>query len=114
MDYVSRQNKAGIKRLWPQLKNTRDGYGQAFQRKFGRLNRKDITEDRKKVFHSLRHNFSNSLKQNRAQVEIISELLGHSHGSITLERYGKRYTSENKLETLNKLDYGIDFLKILS
>lgn len=114
MGYVSKQKKSGSDRLWPQLKHRRDGYGQSFQRKFARLNRHLITANPKKVFHSFRHNFSNNLKQNRAQVEIISELMGHSLGSITLERYGKRYSSENKLDTVNKLDYGVDFLKLLS
>lgn len=94
-------------RLWPNLKKGRDGYSDAFGKWFQRFNRKVITEDRKKVFHSLRHNFTDSLKQAGVQEQLIGELVGHSSGSITMERYGKAYQPKVLLEALERLEYRI-------
>ena len=39
--------------------------------------------------------------------EVISELLGHSHGSITLDRYGKAYTLETLKDVVDILEYPV-------
>jgi integrase len=89
-------------RLWGNLKAHQ--FGQWFQR----FNRKRITTNPKKVFHSFRHSFINSLKQRQVPEDVIKELAGHSLGSITLGRYGKRYEPGILLDALQKIEYGIE------
>lgn len=57
--------------------------------------KKDITrilEDTQgKSLYSLRHSFATNLIANGVQPEIVSELMGHSHNSMTMNRYVKGY-----------------------
>jgi integrase len=82
-----------------------DGYGSAYGKVFQRFNRKYITSDPLKTFHSLRHSFSDTLKQKGVNEVMISELLGHSNDSITTGRYGKRFQPQIMLESLCRIDY---------
>ena len=70
----------------------------------------------KKNFHSIRHTVIDHLKQKLVDISFINELVGHSHGNIDLDRYGKGY----KMDTIynkcvKKIHYetshkrGIDF-----
>ena len=70
----------------------------------------------KKNFHSIRHTVVDHLKQRLVDISFINELVGHHHGNIDLDRYGKGYTSDiiyNKC--VKKINYetshtrGIDF-----
>ncbi len=73
----------------------------------------------KKNFHSLRHTVIDHLKQKGVEVSFINELVGHHHGNIDLDRYGKGYNSDiiyNKC--VKKIHYetshtrGIDFMSL--
>lgn len=88
-DYVAAIRKLNYPRLWMNLSHREDSYGKKFSAFYQRLNRKHVTDNPRKVFHSFRHGFANALKQNAVRSEVIAELLGHAHGSITLDRYGK-------------------------
>jgi len=88
-NYVAAIRKLNYPRLWMNLSSREDNYGKKFSSFYQRLNRKYVTDNPRKVFHSFRHGFANALKQNAVRSEIIAELLGHAHGSITLDRYGK-------------------------
>jgi len=81
-------------RLWPNIQKGRDGYAHLFGKWYQRFNRSSITNDRKKVFHSFRHNFTDGLKQAGVQNQVIAELVGHTTGSITAERYGKKFKAQ--------------------
>ena len=48
-------------------------------------------KSKRKTFHSIRHTCSNHLKQKGIPTDFIQELLGHTTGKITLERYGEGY-----------------------
>jgi integrase len=70
----------------------------------------------KKNFHSIRHTVVDHLKQKLVDISFINELVGHHHGNIDLDRYGKGYTTDiiyNKC--VKKINYetshtrGIDF-----
>ena len=74
----------------------------------------------KKNFHSIRHTVVDHLKQKGVEVSFINELVGHHHGNIDLDRYGKGYNSDiiyNKC--VKKIHYetshtrGIDFKSLL-
>jgi len=48
----------------------------------------------KKNFHSIRHTVVDHLKQKLVDISFINELVGHHHGNIDLDRYGKGYTTD--------------------
>jgi len=103
------------KHLWGKLKyNEKNGYAHLFQKWYQRLNRREITQDDRKTFHSFRHTFTNCLKQKGVDGQLISEIVGHSTGNITMERYGKSYKPQIMLEAMNKLDYGFDVKEALT
>lgn len=109
-----RRRKTSDTRLWGTLGyKEKYGYSHDFQKFFSRFNRAYVTDDEKKVFHSLRHNFTNNLKQQGIAESIIAELVGHSIRSMTFSRYGKEFNPGLLLDTLQKLDYGIDIFAIL-
>jgi integrase len=73
----------------------------------------------KKNFHSIRHTVVDHLKQRLVDISFINELVGHHHGNIDLDRYGKGYTPDiiyNKC--VKKINYetshtrGIDFMSL--
>lgn len=100
------KKKGGQKRLWPNLKRREsDGYCCAIGQWYQRFNRKHVTTDPLKTFHSLRHTFADTLKQQGVQEALISELMGHANDSITTGRYGKRYRPQILLEVVTNLRY---------
>lgn len=108
LDYVERGRAGGRPRLWMNLQRREaDGYGSAYGKVFQRFNRKHITTDTQKTFHSFRHAFADTLKQLGEQESLIAELMGHANGSITTGRYGKRYQPQILLEAIRKLEFGI-------
>lgn len=105
IDEVRSQNR---ERLWSKLTKKRDGYSQDFGKWYQRFNRRYVTDNPKRVFHSFRHSLADRLKQAGVQETLIAEILGHSIESVTMGRYGKRYQPKVLLEALMQLDYGVD------
>ncbi|HCG24994.1 MAG TPA: hypothetical protein DE060_07755 [Lentisphaeria bacterium] len=109
-----RTKQPGANRLWFTLEyKEKYGYAHDFQKFFGRFNRKNVTADEKKVFHSFRHNFTNNLKQQGVQESMVAELVGHTVNSMTFSRYGKDFNPAILLENIKKLDHGFDMFEIL-
>lgn len=106
-DYVEGRVATGAVKLWENLKPNKYGYwGKGLGNWYGRFNRKYVTKDPKKVFHSFRHLVADTLKQAGVTESVIAEILGHSNSkSITMGRYGKRYRPAVLLEVLEKLEY---------
>ena len=52
----------------------------------------NFKDKQKKSLYSLRHSIATELIQREADSNIVSELLGHSHSSMTLSRYSKGYS----------------------
>jgi integrase len=102
MKHVGSLKEASAERLWPNLARRRDGYGHTFSQWFQRFNRANITDDPRKVFHSFRHTLANALKQAGVAEALIAEILGHASTSITMGRYGKRFTPSVLLSALEK------------
>ncbi|WP_066358351.1 site-specific integrase [Geobacter anodireducens] len=91
--------------LWG-LSKGKWGYGKKVTNWWSSIfNRKYVTNDPLKCFHSFRHTFADTLKQAGVEEVIISELMGHANHSITTGRYGKRYRPQMLLDTVCKLDY---------
>lgn len=76
--------------------------------KFYRLkfNRKYITQDSKKVFHSFRHTFANALIQADVKGEHVASLLGHSQDlSMTFSTYGQQINIKLLKSAIDKINY---------
>ncbi len=110
--YTEKLRAEGHKRLFPELQQRRDGYGQTVSKWFNERYKVKcgiVKDDRKKDFHSFRHTFINALKQARVDTEMLAQVVGHETGSITLERYGKKYGPALLLEeVVKKLHYDVD------
>lgn len=108
IDHVEKMKNTGQPRLWMNLVYVNlHGYTNSIGKWYARFNREYVSEDPKKVYHSMRHTVADMLKQKGVSEAIIAELLGHAHGNITSSRYGKRYQPKVLLEALMHLDYGI-------
>ncbi len=109
VSYYEKVKQCGHSRLWMNLKWAGvAGYTNSICKWYQRFNRQYVTEDPKKVFHSMRHTVADTLKQKGVSEVIIAELLGHTHASITSGRYGKRYQPKVLLDALMQLEYGVD------
>lgn len=98
--------------LWPELKySPTQGYSHAFEKFFGHFNRKHVTQDNKKVFHSLRVNFVECLRQMTVSEEIARRLTGLAGVSTTFDRYGS-VRIEFMLEGIYEVDYALDIFAL--
>lgn len=110
IDYVSNQRQLNHKRLWSNLELGLEGYATNYRKWYGEFNRKHITQDLDKTFHSFRHLFATSMKQISLKGDIdhyvIKYLLGHSVANdITMSVYTHGYNMKQLSEVLNKLEY---------
>lgn len=80
----------GNNRLFPELKMTRDGYGSAPSKWFGRFKSR-LGFAKKHDFHSFRHTAATELKNAMVAPEVAASILGHLLNNITYDRYGKGY-----------------------
>jgi len=76
-----------------------------FSKKVNAIIREYISSDEKKVLYSLRHSFATELKNKLVAHEVISELMGHSHGTMTFGRYAGAYDVSILKEAIDKLNY---------
>lgn len=107
LDHVDDLKAKGETRLFPELRQRRDGYGQTVSKWFQRY-KKSCGIAQGKTFHSFRHTFITHLKHKQVDPFMIHELDGHTIESETMGRYGKRYTPEILLrEAIEKIDYGL-------
>ena len=110
IDYVQTCKK----QLWPNLTfNEYNGYAHKFQKWFGDANREKVTKDKKKSFHSLRHNFIDNLNANMADAFVLKCIDGHSKKGETEARYAKPAKPARMLEEMKKLNYEFDIIKEL-
>ena len=114
------QKKLKKERLFHELTYVDGNYNKSVSRFWNQKYLPDIgLKSSQTNFHSLRHTCSNHLKQKGIPTEFIQELLGHTTGKITLERYGESYNpSILYKKCVSKIIYQtsqkrvIDFLKI--
>ncbi|MBF0548840.1 MAG: tyrosine-type recombinase/integrase [Candidatus Riflebacteria bacterium] len=92
--------------MFPNLrKHSKNGYAHQLGQWFQLFNRLKITDNPRKSFHSIRHAFTDELKQAGVDSSIIAELIGHSHTTLTMSRYGKRFGVRILLDAISKLQY---------
>ncbi len=106
--YYEAMKAQGQPRVWMNLTHLDlHGYTNSIGNWYRRFNREYVTDDPKRVFHSMRHTVADTLKQKGVSEGVIAEILGHAHASITSSRYGKRYQPKVLLDALVQLDYGV-------
>lgn len=95
--------------LWKGIRySSKGGYGKALSVAFNKIIDVYVTDDSKYVFHSTRHGFINNLKQNKADMDVVEELAGHSAWrSETRNRYSDEYNLQICLDEMKKLNYGL-------
>lgn len=105
LQYVATLRTSGEKRLFPELKLTRDGYGQAVSKWFQNYRASCGVTGEGKVFHSFRHTVIDHLKQAGAPKEKIAALVGHEDDSMTFGRYGKDFAPAVMSAVVAALDF---------
>jgi integrase len=120
LDYYRHMKETGAPRLWMNLKQA--GNTEKYNRNFTNWFLKSkmgpgfktlfMTIETSKVFHSFRKSFSNELKQRMVAESVIKDLMGHKHGSMTLDVYTQPHRLENMLEAMRKMDFGVDFMPV--
>ena len=89
LNYLNQIKNQNQEKLFPQLKKMRStGYGILISRWFGRYLKKLGIKQKDKNFHSFRHTVVNKLSTQQVYEPSIKELIGHSHGSLTMDVYG--------------------------
>jgi len=82
--------------------------GNYYSKLFQGFNRKHITKDPKKVFHSFRHLVHNELKQAGVHADLYHSITGHMPAHEMDTVYTEDYRLGNKYEALIKLQYSLD------
>ena len=83
----------GKVRVFQELTKQSGDYGHYASRWFARFKKKagiDVAPN-KKVFHSFRHNFTDTLYKNMVMESVIEELTGRAGKTETTRRYAKGY-----------------------
>ena len=91
LDYVKQIKSSNQQKLFPNLKKMRStGYGTMISHWFAKYLKKLGIKKKGKNFHSFRHTVVNRLTTKQVYEPFIKELIGHSHGSLTIDVYGGR------------------------
>jgi len=64
---------------------------------------KTLKDTKGKSLYSLRHTFATTLIAKGIQPEVVSELMGHAHSTMTMNRYVKGYPIKVLKEAIDKL-----------
>ncbi|MHA2861103.1 MULTISPECIES: site-specific integrase [Vibrio harveyi group] len=90
-------------RIFPELKESRDGFGTAASKWFGRL-KSAQGFGRGHDFHSFRHTVATQFKRYQVSHIVAGELLGHAQNNITYDRYGKGLDVNQLKEVIDIID----------
>ncbi|WP_394496281.1 tyrosine-type recombinase/integrase [Shewanella sp. ENK2] len=102
LGFIQYTNSLNSDQLFPELKNSRDGYGSAPSKWFSRFKTK-LGFDKGHDFHSIRHTVATELKNELVSSEVASALLGHLSNNITYDRYGKGFHLSVLRDAINKI-----------
>jgi integrase len=113
LSYVEHLKAKGEQRLFPELKEGRDGYGRNVSRWFNEIYRQKcgilLTDGRKRDFHSFRSTFVTHLVYQKVNDRMRLQVEGHSAGKDMTNVYADPFPAKQLYdEVISKLDYGID------
>jgi integrase len=111
--YVEHLKAKGEQRLFPELKEGRDGFGRNVSRWFNETYRHKcgivFTDGRKRDFHSFRDTFITHLVHQKVNDRMRLQVEGHSAGKDMTNVYADPFPARQLYdEVISKLDYGID------
>jgi len=88
----------------PKIKVTKFTYSyEHLSRKVKALINSELEDTERKTTYSLRHSFATNLIQKGADPTIVSELMGHSHTTMTLSRYSTGFSVRQLREVVELL-----------
>jgi len=70
---------------------------------FSKLIKLYLSDTKNKSLYSLRHTFATNLIAKNVSPEIVSELMGHAHATMTMNRYVKSFPVKRLSEAIEKL-----------
>lgn len=108
LEFVEEARKLNHARLFMDLSyEEKSGYGRNLGRWFNEtLLRKQLAiKDPALVFHSIRHTVALQLRKNRIAVDVIRDVLGHTHEGVTLQVYAKEPDLKAMQEAIETLAY---------
>lgn len=91
------------KRVFPELKDSRDGFGSAASKWYGRFKTK-LGFSRGHDFHSFRHTVATQFKCKQVSHIAAGAILGHTLNNITYDRYGKELDVSQLQEVINLIE----------
>ncbi|BAN47682.1 site-specific integrase [Metapseudomonas resinovorans] len=103
LEHVEAVRAADHSRLFPDLEATRDKYGHAPSKWFGRYKVKLGINDPRKAFHSFRHTFIDDLREAGVQDSLVKRMVGHEDGSVTFGVYGSRLPLKAMLDAITSI-----------
>lgn len=118
VEFWKSQKRAGHKRLFPELKEHRDGYGGSASKWFSNyLKRCGVKcsdpEKELKTFHSFRHTVTTNLANSTADgiyERVINAILGHEKGkSESMKTYTHNISPKALQAAIEEIKYRIDF-----
>lgn len=114
LDYVEQVRQGKSVRIFTDIIKRKKGtYGSKVGGWFNK-NKKNYfnINNPKQSFHSFRHTFIDTLKQQGVKEELVAVVVGHSRKSITFNVYGKDYSvSYIKEEVIDKINYFLSHKK---
>ena len=113
LKFAKEQQSKHQKRLFPELPlHKKNGYGFMVTKRFHHYLREVVgIKEKTKVFHSFRHTFLNTLKQEEVELEHRSELAGQRCKGVGAEVYVSKFRLPLKLKALLKLKVPFDWKK---
>jgi integrase len=108
--YVDKVRAQGNDRVFPDLKKENYKYSHRLSKRFGYyLRRKAKIADKKKTFHSFRHNVTDYLMRNLVEESLVEELNGRSGKTESSRTYFKGHRSDVLYKMcISKLEYEVD------
>lgn len=109
LEYAENLRQENERQLFPELKaDNRGSYTSRLSKRWGRYARRLGIAERRKVFHSFRHNFVDACRRGGLDEAEQDALLGHS-GKTMGRRYGSDYPNQRLAEAIRKIAYpGLD------
>tara|TARA_B110000211_G_scaffold231060_1_gene291875 strand:+ start:218 stop:1180 length:963 start_codon:yes stop_codon:yes gene_type:complete len=102
LDWVNRCKGNRLFHEWAVVKGS---YSHSASRWFSRNNPFDKSKPDYVDFHSIRHTVATELKQAGVEVQFAAQILGHSNGNITYDRYGKCSTGQGLVDTVGVIGF---------
>jgi integrase len=104
MDFVDEQRAGGEQHLFPRVAQLKRPV-KALTTWFSRYRRSVGIDDKRRTFHSMRHNFRQGLSEAGVQDSVVSDLMGHADSSMTHGRYGSRASVARLRDAIELLDF---------